>query len=199
MRLRCFLTTATCADNVSPMPRGRLVVLAGLVLVGLALASVAPAVAHQRPGALLPSIASSSVSVLPGATAEDIASFGAFVAAAPGPAQLAPAIFATALLVALLVRRRARRAIVLTLVVILAVLAFENGLHSVHHGLDESRLAGCPLALASSHLSATPVEDVAAAELILAVVAAAPEGAQPDVDVRALPPQQGRAPPSATV
>jgi hypothetical protein len=88
---------------------------------------------------------------------------------------------------------------VLTLVLLLAVLAFENGLHSVHHGLDERRLAGCPLGVASSHLSATPVEDIAAAELILAVVASAPELSQPDVDLRALPPQQGRAPPSATV
>jgi fumarate reductase subunit D len=193
------LTVASRPDNVSAMPRGRLTLLVALVLAGLVLASVAPAAAHQRPSALLPDVVSPTVSVLSGATAEDIASAGAFVAAAPGSPQLAPVIFAAAVVAALLARRRARRAIVLTIVVLLAVLAFENGLHSVHHGLDERRLAGCPLALASSHLSATPVEDIATAELILSVVAAAPEGAQPDVDLRALPPQQGRAPPSATV
>lgn len=179
------------------MHRGRSIALLVLVLAGVLFASVGPAAAHQR--SLLPDVVSPSVPVLSGATAEDIASSGAFVAAAPGLAQLPVAIFAAVFLAALLVQRRTRRAIVLTLVVLLAVLAFENGLHSVHHGLDERRLAGCPLGVASSHLSATPVEDIAAAELILAVVASAPELSQPDVDLRALPPQQGRAPPSATV
>lgn len=169
-----------------------------LVLAGLVLASVAPAAAHQKPNALLLDAVSPSVSVLSGATAEDIASSGAFVSVAPVSAQLPTVIFGAALLVALLGYRRARRAVVLTLVVILAVLAFENGLHSVHHGLDERRLASCPLGAASSHLSATPVEDIAAAELILDVVAVAPERSQPDVAVRALSPHQGRAPPSAT-
>jgi hypothetical protein len=181
------------------MLRRRSTVLLLLVLAGVFLGSVAPAAAHQTPSALLPDVVSGGVSVLSGATAEDIASSGAFVAAAPASAQLSVVIFASALVAALLARRRARRAIVLTLVVLLAVLAFENGLHSVHHGLDERRLAGCPLGAASSHLSATPVEDIAAAELILDVVAAAPERSQPDVDVRALSPHQGRAPPSASV
>src|SRR5262245_48591226 len=192
-----FLTGATSAANVSGMLRGRSIVLIALVLAGLVLASVAPTAAHQRPGALLPDAVSSTVPMLSGATAEDIASSGAFVSTAPASAQLPTAIFA-ALLVVLLVQRRARRAVVLTLVLLLAVLAFENGLHSVHHGLDERRLASCPLGLASSHLSATPVEDIAAFELILAVVAAAPERTQPDVAVAALAPHQGRAPPSAT-
>jgi fumarate reductase subunit D len=193
-----FLTIATSVANVSAMLRGRSMFPLVLVLAGLVLASVVPAVAHQRPSALLPDAVSAGVSALAGATAEDIASSGAFVAAAPGSAQLPAALFFAAFLVALLVRRRARRAIGLALVVLLAVLAFENGLHSVHHGLDERRLAGCPLGAASSHLSATPVEDIATAELILSVVAAAPERTQPDVDIRALSAHQGRAPPSAT-
>lgn len=193
-----FLTIATWADNVSAMPRGRSIVPVVFVLASLVLASVAPAVAHQRLNSPLSDAVSPSVSVLSGAIAEDIASSGAFVAAAPGSAQPPPLIFVAALVVALLVLRRARRAVVLTLVVLLAVLAFENGLHSVHHGLDEPRLAGCTLGAASSHLSATPVEDIATAELILSIVAAAPERTQPDVDVRALSPHQGRAPPSTT-
>src|SRR5262245_50396441 len=181
------------------MLRGRSIVLAVLVVTGLALASVAPAAAHQKLNGLLLDAVSPTVSALSSATAEVVASSGALVAAAPAAAELPTVIFAAALLVALLAPRRARRVIVVTLVVLLSVLAFENGLHSVHHGLDERRLPSCPLAAASSHLSATPVEDIAAAELILDVVAAAPERSQPDVAVRALSPHQGRAPPSATL
>ena len=190
------MTPAVPAANVSSMRRGRSLFLVVFVLAALVLASVAPVAAHQRP--LLLDVGVPSVPVLSGATAWEIASSGAFMAAAPASARLPTLIFAAALLVALLARRRARRAIVLTLVVLLSVLAFENGLHSVHHGLDERRLASCPVGLASSQLSATPVEDIAAAELILDVVAAAPERSQPDVAVRALSPRQGRAPPSAT-
>jgi hypothetical protein len=101
------------------------------------------------------------------------------------------------LVLALVVRRRSRRLVVVTLVLLLAVLAFENGLHSVHHGLEERLLASCPLAVASAHLSATPAEDNVT-EVILSAVAAAPEHTQPQVSLRALRAHQGRGPPSAT-
>src|SRR5262252_1161629 len=101
------------------MLRGRSIVLVPLVLASLVLATVAPASAHQAPRSLLLDAASPSLPVLSGATAEDLASSGAFVAATPSSAQLPTVIFAAAILLALLPRRRARRAIVLTLVVLL--------------------------------------------------------------------------------
>ena len=42
--------------------------------------------------------------------------------------------------------RRPRRAAALALVLVLAVFAFEDGLHSVHHGLDQTQASSCPVA-----------------------------------------------------
>ncbi len=96
---------------------------------------------------------------------------------------------------AALVWRRPRRALTFALVLLLALFAFEDGLHSVHHGVDTSRMAGCALAAASAHLSATAVDRFVPAEVTLPALAPAPEIPQPATAARFLCPDQGRAPP----
>src|SRR6516225_5534267 len=59
---------------------------------------------------------------------------------------------------------RPRRALALGIVMILAVLAFENGVHSVHHlnqvrHLDDLRSSStCPVAAATAHIAGTLVD-----------------------------------------
>jgi hypothetical protein len=59
---------------------------------------------------------------------------------------------ATGLLLAL-ARPRPRRGLVVLLIVLLGILAVENGVHSVHH-LGERQVAPCVVAAAASHLAA---------------------------------------------
>lgn len=90
----------------------------------------------------------------------------AIIEAAPAPA-IVPILSATAVapplpwylpgalaLVALTAWRRPRRAMVVTLAVLLCVFAFENALHSVHHGFDPKQQEECTVAAASAHLAA---------------------------------------------
>jgi hypothetical protein len=95
--------------------------------------------------------------------------------------------------------RRPRRALGLALVLLLALFAFEGGLHSVHHGLGKSSLSTCPIAAASLQLSATGVGEPAAADVILLPTGRAAEFDPVDPAIRPPCPDQGRAPPSATV
>jgi hypothetical protein len=93
-------------------------------------------------------------------------------------------------------RRHPRRA-VLGLGFLLAILAFENGLHSVHHGFDAKQYNECSIAAASAHLSAVSVEGVLDAFVVLI---ATPRTAESDLTApptRLLEPHQGRAPPLA--
>jgi len=183
------------------MLRGRLAVLVLLVLAGIALVTAVPARAHQAPGPQTVDMAAATSSAESGLAVSQLEvarSPGTALVAAPAQPQLPWPVVVAALGVSLLLRRRVRRVVVFTLVVLLAALAFENGLHSVHHGLDERRLGGCALGAASAHLLATPAADADLTAVILPVVAVAPERAQPEVRPRALRAQQGRAPPSAT-
>ncbi len=91
-------------------------------------------------------------------------------------------------------RRSPRRAAALTLAVLLAMLAFETGLHSVHHLGDPE--AGCVLAATSAHLAAVaaPTVDVVPAPLAASEsLAVAASSALPDRQFR---PDEGRAPPA---
>ena len=54
--------------------------------------------------------------------------------------------------------RRPRRNLALALVLLLAIFAFENGLHSVHHLNDQDRGESCAVASASQHVAGTEVE-----------------------------------------
>jgi len=92
-------------------------------------------------------------------------------------------------------RRRPRRAAALALALLLAVFAFEDGLHSVHHGLDQAQASSCPVAAAGTHLSATPIDGGAPDDVILSMVALSVEISPSDPITRATNPEQGRAPP----
>ena len=115
--------------------------------------------------------------------------------AVPWPAILAAA---AALIVAW---RRPRRALALAIVLILALFAFENGVHSVHHlndlrHLDDLRSGlTCHVAAASAHLSGTPVDATTPESLVLPAYERLVVQSQRVVDALSLSAHQGRAPP----
>ena len=94
---------------------------------------------------------------------------------------------------------RPRRAAALALVLLLAVFAFEDGLHSVHHGLDQAPASSCQVAAAGAHLNATAVDGVAPCDVVLPVVALAVETSPSDPIAHLASPEQGRAPPCSFV
>ena len=79
------------------------------------------------------------------------------------------------------------------------MLAFEDGLHSVHHGLDQAQASSCPVAAAGTHLSATPVDAIAPCDVILPVVALTVGDVAVAPDPRPASPERGRAPPCSLV
>ena len=93
--------------------------------------------------------------------------------------------------------RRPRRAFAFALILLLALFAYEGGLHSVHHGVDAKQMARCPVAAAAVQLSATPIACVASVDLVPPIVALAPRTDHAVLLARFLSPDQGRAPPSA--
>jgi hypothetical protein len=95
--------------------------------------------------------------------------------------------------------RRPRRTVALALVLLLAVFAFEDGLHSVHHGLNQTPASSCQVAAAGAHLNATAVDDVAPCDVVLPVVALAVETPPSDPIAHLARPEQGRAPPCSFV
>jgi hypothetical protein len=102
------------------------------------------------------------------------------------------------LLVGLLLRRSSRRTLVLSLVLLLTLFAFENALHSVHHGFDGKQGPTCTLAMASAHLSAVTVDGVVETSIVLAAAGHAPPPGRSVLPARWLGPDQGRAPPART-
>lgn len=120
---------------------------------------------------------------------------GWLLTAAPAAPALSWSVLAAAAAAVALAWRRPRQAVALALVLILAVFAFEDGLHSVHHGLDETQASSCPVAAAGTHLSATSVDGRAPDDVILSVVALSAEAFTPDPIARPASPEQGRAPP----
>jgi len=113
----------------------------------------------------------------------------------PWPAVLAAA---AALIVAW---RRPRRALALAIVLILALFAFENGVHSVHHLNDLRHLEDlrsgltCHVAAATAHLSGTPVDATTLESLVLPSYERVVVPVQSVVAARSLSAHQGRAPP----
>jgi hypothetical protein len=92
--------------------------------------------------------------------------------------------------------RRPRRVIVFAVVLLLAVFAFEDGLHSVHHLVDRSQLNKCAVAVAAAHLNATAADDGGTVDVVLPVIAVLTEVSQTDPVTSFLSPAQGRAPPT---
>ena len=82
------------------------------------------------------------------------------------------------------------------MVLLLAVFAFEDGLHSVHHLLDKPQLAKCTVATAAGHLQATAVVDGGVTDVLLPAPAVAIDAGQCAPVTRFLRPSQGRAPPT---
>ena len=119
------------------------------------------------------------------------------LAAAPSPAGLPWYLPAALALGVLTAWRRPRRALVVTLAVLLSVFAFENALHSVHHGFNPKQQDACTLAAASAHLAAVQVDDPGLSAVVLPVVGRAEAAPPASTPTRFLSPDQGRAPPSA--
>jgi len=97
--------------------------------------------------------------------------------------------------------RRPRRALALGIVMILAVLAFENGVHSVHHlnqvrHLDDLRSSStCPVAAATAHVAGTLVDGAIEERLVPASPERVTLQTPLRLDASCLTAHQGRAPP----
>jgi hypothetical protein len=92
---------------------------------------------------------------------------------APAPPTIPWPLMLTVAAVLIVAGRRPRRALALAIVLILAVFAFENGLHSVHH-LNDPRHpddlrsgAQCSVAAASAQLAGTPADGATQADVVL--------------------------------
>lgn len=114
--------------------------------------------------------------------------------AAPTPVPVPWHLLALLAGLAALGARRPRRALVLALILVLAVFAFESGVHSVHHLADPARGEHCAVAAASQHVSGTEVSAVILAES-LPQTPHEPTRAAPAAPARLIGPEQGRAPP----
>jgi hypothetical protein len=172
------------------------VVLWPLLLATLALlAVVGPATAHT-PAAPLASSGALAVadSIVP------------VLNAAPAPPALSPPAFSAPVLQwylplalalgAVAVWWRPRRALVVALVLLLGVFAFENALHSVHHGLGAKQSGECTIAAAAAHLAAVTDDVAVAPSVILAAAGPPPESPVAEPPLRLIGPSQGRAPPA---
>lgn len=117
--------------------------------------------------------------------------------AAPTAAALPWYLPAALALAALAAWYRPRQALVVTLALLLCVFAFENALHSVHHGFDTQEQEACTVAAASAHLNAVQVDDPGLSSVGLPVVGQPAADPATSTPTRFLGPDQGRAPPSA--
>jgi hypothetical protein len=152
----------------------------GLVLALLAVGT--PALAHV---ALESAPAAPIQSALP--SAETVS------AAAPSTAGLGT-LLATVAVAALAVARH-RRAVALAGVALLMLIAFEAGLHSVHH-IGDHLDSSCLIASASAHTGALTVDSVAF-ERPTEIVAPVTVSSCTQTTVRSSAPDLGRAPPAA--
>jgi len=177
------------------MPPRRYGLLLVLALVALALlVSPVPSWAHSGTEWLSDEIATAKADGPP--TPESLPSF-TLRAAPSSPGLSWPLLLGALILAAIGWWPRPRRALALTVVLLLALFAFEDGIHSVHHLLDRSQ-AKCAVALAAAHLSATTADDGGVADVILPAPAVATEIVQPDPVALFPSPVQGRAPPIVT-
>lgn len=113
-------------------------------------------------------------------------------AAAPGTTGLWAVLVAAALAAVAIARRR--RAVALASVAVLMLIAFESGLHSVHHISDQGE-ASCVVASASAQTGALTVERIAAERPLEVATAAVVHRATP-TPARSAAPDLGRAPPA---
>ena len=167
--------------------------LAGLLLLGALLVVLAGAPADAHRG-LLPALPAVVAPVEEAPPAVERLPLHAWVAAPAPPAMPWPLV--VGLLAASVVALRwPRRAVALGLVLLAAVFAFENGVHSVHHLTDPGRGGDCALASASQNVSGTEVSPVVV-DWVPVVLGATPPRRDPSI----LPDRpfrlfEGRAPP----
>jgi hypothetical protein len=170
----------------------RRAVLVVLALVWLGTLGVFPAAAHApviEPVAPLEAALTGEPAALPGWT----------LSAAPAEPHLpwpAAVVIATATALAW---ARPRRTIAIGLVLLLAIFAFEDAVHSVHHGFDQAQAASCAIASVGAQLSATSDGGADPCEIILAIVALAAPSRASDPAARTSSPDRGRAPPSRSL
>lgn len=164
------------------------------LLLALALLAIAgPAAAHvatpPAPAAILAT--TDAPTVVPVLSATPVP---------PGlPGHLLAALGVTLTLAAGAARHRPRRAVGIALILLLCVFAFENALHSVHHGFDPQQQEECTVAAASAQLAAVQVDDVGLRSSTLPVIGRAETAPSPVALTRSLSPHPGRAPPSSAV
>jgi fumarate reductase subunit D len=159
-----------------------------LLLLALVLLAVAGPAAAHAPAPTPPAVSLEAPEAL---------TTGPVLSAVPTPPAL-PWYLSVALALAVLTAwYRPRRAVAVMLVLLLCVFAFENALHSVHHGFDPQQQEECTVAAASAHLAAVQVDDPALSSVVLHVVGRAAAAPAASVATRFLSPDQGRAPPSA--
>lgn len=173
------------------MSRPRTFALLGVVLAGVVvLLTTAPVVAH--PLAPVATVAAPGPEPTPTSAAIEV----------PEAPTVSPWLVGGALLVlgaAVAARRRPRTVLIVALALVLAVFAFENALHSVHHGFNVKQSRECPIAAASAHLAAVAVDVVVESSVILAVAERTAEPQRSPVAIRLLGPDQDRAPPVPSV
>jgi len=168
------------------MPRLIRVSLPVLLVLAL-LAITGPAAAHVT----APAPPAATFEALPAAAIVPILS------AAPAAPELPWYVAAALALVASAAWRRPRSGLVVVLVLLLGVFAFENALHSVHHGFDPRQQEECAVAAVAAQLAAVAVDGDGLSSFTLAVGERA-DTAPPLVALsRFTSPDQGRAPPSA--
>lgn len=176
------------------MPR-RPHLLALILVAALALlAAGAPAWAHAPIG-----LGGDEVFDAGAATASDGAADGLpglSLSAAPADPGVPWTMLAVAGALAALVWWRPRRAIMVSLALLLLFFAFEDGVHSVHHGFDRAAAASCAVAAVATQLSATAVDGVTTGDVTLPVVATVEPSRDLAVAARLAGPAQGRAPPT---
>lgn len=91
---------------------------------------------------------------------------------------------------------RPRRTVAVVLALLLSVFAFENGLHSVHHGFDAKQYRDCAIASASAHLAVVEADCATDAVQITLVAERPTDSASAAAPSRIPRPAQGRAPPA---
>jgi hypothetical protein len=176
------------------MSANRTVALIGVLLaVVVLLAASGPALAHLG--------APTTPNAAPASPAPGTPPADAAVAPESPPADspgLTPWIAAVVLLLAgLLLRRFSRRTLVLSLVLLLTLFAFENALHSVHHGFDAKQQGDpCTLAMASTHLSAVTVDGIVETTIVLVATGHATPPSRSPLRTNWLGVDPGRAPPA---
>jgi hypothetical protein len=164
-------------------------------LLAAALIPAAPAAAHEfAPLAAPLTAAPASAAIAPpvAASPAEPASL-----AVPEPTGLTAWIVTGALaLGGLALGRSPRRTVLVGLALLLALFAFEDALHSVHHGFDPKQAQTCTIAAASGHVSGVAVDGPIEPSVILAAAGQAGETGLAPLPLHRRGPDQGRAPPA---